>query len=125
MQAIGKKKWVIPAGHIPLKSTGKEPDLLSQDRIAILNTGMNTVKLKLTVYHPDQESIENYSLEVKGQRLRKVRINDLINPFPIFLATDYALVIEAEHEVIIQFLQMNTGHKNVAIMGTMAYGTDG
>ncbi|WP_430230343.1 sensory rhodopsin transducer [Nitrosomonas communis] len=125
MQAIGKKKWVIPAGRIPLQTTGKEPDFLSQDRIAILNTGMSTVKLKLTVYHPDQEPIENYILEIKGQRLRKIRINDLIDPFPVFLATDYALVIEAEHEVIIQFLRMNTGHRNVAIMGTMAYGTDG
>jgi hypothetical protein len=25
MEAAGKKLWVIPGGHIPLKSTGKEP----------------------------------------------------------------------------------------------------
>lgn len=124
MEALGKKKWVIPGGHIPLKSTGKEPEMVSQDKIAILNTGLNTVKLRLTVFYSGDDPVNNYILNVKGRRLKKIRINDLIDPFPVTLETDYSLLIEAEEPVVVQFLRMDTGYRNVAIMGAMGFGTD-
>lgn len=125
MRALGKKKWVIPAGHIPLKSTGKEPEFLSQDRIAVLNTAENTATIKITVYYTNQEPSGEHKIKIKGQRLKKIRINDLINPLPVFLETEYALVIESDHEVVVQYMQMKTVHGKAALMGTMAYGTDG
>ncbi len=124
MEALGKKKWVIPGGHIPLKSTGKEPEMVSQDKIAILNTGLNTVKLRLTVFYSGDDPVNNYILNVKGRRLKKIRINDLIDPFPVTLETDYSLLIEAEEPVVVQFLRMDTGYRNVAVMGAMGFGTD-
>jgi hypothetical protein len=124
LKALGKKKWIIPGGHIPLKSTGREPDMVSQDKIAILNTGLNAVKVRLTVFYSDDDPVNNYILEVKGQRLKKIRINDLIDPFPVTLETDYSLVIEAGEPVVVQFLRMDTGYRNIAIMGTIGFGTD-
>jgi hypothetical protein len=124
MEAKGKKKWVIPGGHIPLQSTGREPDLVSQDRIAVLNAGSKSVKVKIGIFYTDHEPVNEYVISVKGQRLKKIRINDLINPFPITLETAYAMVIEAEEPVVVQFLRMSTGNKNLSIMGTIAFGTD-
>jgi hypothetical protein len=124
MEASGKKLWVIPGGNIPLQSNGKEPEMVSQDRIAVLNTGMNDVKIKLTIYHDGQDPVTDYNIEIKGRRLKKIRINDLIDPSPLMLESEYAIVIEAQEAVVVQFTRMNTGHKYAAIMGTMAFGTD-
>jgi hypothetical protein len=124
MEAPGRKRWVIPGGHIPLKSTGREPDLVSQDRITILNTGEKNIDIKITLYLSDHEPVTGYNIKIKKQRLKKIRINDLIDPFPVTLETDYSLMIESEEPVIVQFLRMNTGNVNLAIMGTMGFGTD-
>jgi hypothetical protein len=124
MEKIGHRQWIIPGGHIPFKGTGREPDFLSQDRISILNPNNKTVGINLKVLFADQEVIENYQLKIEGKRLLKFRVNDLIDPFPVPLEEDYALFIEAEEPVVIQFLLMNTGQNNLAIMGTLAFGTD-
>ena len=124
MKKTGSKKWIIPGVHIPMKSTGREPAMVSQDRIAILNLHTGPVKIHLTVFQTGTDPVSGYNLEIKGQRLKKIRINDLIDPYPLYLETDYALLIEADREVIVQFLRMNTGLSSAAIMGTMGYGTD-
>ena len=124
MKAIGHKKWVIPGGYIPFRSNGREPELLSQEKIAILNTNKEPTTIKMTVFYQEEDPVAGYLLEIKGQRVKKFRINDLIDPFPVILEKEYSLLIEADKPVVIQFLRMNTGHKSIATMGTMAYGTD-
>ena len=124
MATAGKKRWVIPCGHIPLATTGKEPDFLSQDRIAVLNLNKDPVKIRLTFFYPDQEPSGGYEVEIKGERVRKIRINDLIDPFPVELEKDYSLLIEADALVVVQFLKMNTSKRDLAITGTIAFGTD-
>lgn len=37
MEAIGKRRWTIAGGHIPLGSNGMEPEFTSRDEIAVLN----------------------------------------------------------------------------------------
>ena len=124
MNSNGYKKWVVPGGYIPFKSTGREPELLSQDKISILNLNKEPVKIKMTIYYEEEEPVEGYLLEIKGERVRKFRVNDLINPFPVVLEKTYSLVLEADKPVIVQFLKMNTGYGNLALMGSIAYGTD-
>jgi hypothetical protein len=124
MEKVGHKQWVISGGHIPLKGTGREPWFLSQDRIAILNPNKNAVSIRLKVLFAEQEAIDSYQLEINGERLLKFRVNDLINPFPVPLEEDYALIVEASEPVVVQFLRMNSGQRNLAIMGTMAFGTE-
>jgi hypothetical protein len=124
MEAKGKKKWVIPGGHIPSRSTGREPDFVSQDRIAILNTGSENVKLRITLLYTDHEPVNEYIISVRGRRLKTFRVNDLINPFPVTLETPYAMIIEADEPVVVQFTRMDTGNESLSIMGTMAFGLD-
>ncbi len=123
MKGLGKHKWVVPGGNIPLRSTGKEPELISQDVIAVLNTNPEDIIIRITVYYENQVAVPDYSLKIKGQRLRRIRINDLIDPFPVPLETPYALVIESKNRMIVQFTQMNTGQSQCALMGTMGFGS--
>lgn len=124
MDKIGTKKWVIPGGYIPFKSTGREPELLSQDRISVLNAGRETATLNITIFYGDDEVVEHAPVKVQGERIRKIRINDLINPFPVILEKEYAIMIESDVPVVVQFLRMNTGQDSLALMGTMAFGND-
>jgi hypothetical protein len=82
------------------------------------------VGIQLKIYFDSREPNENYKLKIGRERLLKFRVNDLIDPFPVPLEETYALVIEAEEPVVIQFLRMNTGQKNLAIMGTIAFGNE-
>jgi hypothetical protein len=122
MEGIGAKIWLVPDGLIPLESTGKEPWLLSQDRISILNTNKKEANFKIVVYYQDEEPVGEYKLKVKAQRLRKIRINDIIDPFPVPLQVPYSLKIVADSPVVVQFFRMHTGAAELSIMGGMAYG---
>jgi hypothetical protein len=124
MKDSGSKKWIIPGGYIPFTSTGKEPDFLSQDRISILNINKNTATVRITIFYRENDPVEHAPVKVKGRRIRKIRINDLINPFPVILEKDYGIMIESDEPVVVQFSQMNTGQNSLALMGTIAYGTD-
>lgn len=124
MKAYGQYKWVIPGGRIPFETTGKEPYLLSQDKISVLNMNENDVELTMTVFYSNSETVGPFKLTVKANRVRKVRVNDFIDPFPIDLERDYALIIEANKPLVIQFTRMDTGNKKGALMGGMAFPAD-
>ncbi len=124
MEYTGSKKWIIPGGNIPFKGNGKEPAFLSQDRISILNTHKDEVSVTITIFYENDEAVEYAPVKVKGRRIRKIRINDLINPFPVILEKEYGIMIEADHPVVVQFLKMDTGQNSLALMGTIAFGTD-
>lgn len=124
MKPAGKKTWVIPGIRIPLQSTGKEPELLSQDRISVLNTGTDAVNIRLTIFQSTGEPVIFKTLEIKPEKVRKIRINDLIDPIPVELETDYSLLVEADGDIIVQFLRMDTSASNRSITGTIAFGTD-
>ena len=121
MKAAGRKIWVIPEGNIPLESSGVEPEFLSQDRLSILNTGEKPVNIKITIYFAETAPLVYREIRIEGSRLRKIRINDLIDPLPVELGTEYSIVAESDENVIIQFLRMDTGNKNISIMGTIAF----
>jgi hypothetical protein len=124
MKNMGRKIWAIPDGYIPLKSTGREPESGSQDRITILNLNDYAAEIKITIFYQNQDPVNDYSLKVDSRRVKSLRINDLIDPEPVFLNKPYSMLIEADIEIIVQFTKKNSAHRNIAIMGTIGFGTD-
>lgn len=120
----GKKKWAFSAGRIPLKGTGKEPEFLSYDKISILNCSTADTVAKLTVFFNDKIPAGEYEIEVKAERVRKFRVNDLIDPHAIPLGVPYSCFIDSKEPVIVQFTRQNTMQDKLAIMGTIAYSTE-
>ena len=118
---IGKKKWVIAGGNIPVESNGFEPTFTSHDKLSILHTSSGKVKITLTIYFSDHEPYGPYELELEGQRLKKVRFNDLIDPLAIPLGVPYACVIEATEPVVVQFSRLDTSQKENAGFTTIAF----
>jgi hypothetical protein len=57
VKAPGKKLWVIPGGHIPLATTGPEPEFTSCDQVSVLNGGGRMAIIVITVYYADREPV--------------------------------------------------------------------
>lgn len=106
--SIGHKIWVIPGGHIPPVSTGREPACTSRDEICILNTGNRDATLRIVIYYTDQPPVGPYTITVQAQRVRHVRFNDLVDPAPILLDIDYAALIQSDIPVVIQFIRIDS-----------------
>lgn len=124
MKAMGLRTWVVPGGWMPLKSTGREPEFTSHDRISVLNTSSDTARLEITIFSSSREPVGPYDVSVRGRRCRQVRFNDLIDPEAIALETACAAVIRSDVPVVVQFTRVNSGRKGIALMGSMAYGGD-
>jgi len=121
MKTIGAKVWAIPGGHMPLLSSGQEPRDTSCDELCVLNAGTADTQLQLTIYYSDHAPVGPYPLTVPAQRVRHVRFNDLINPQALPLDTPYAVVVIADHPVVVQFTRRDTSQAANAIATTLAF----
>lgn len=120
-KTIGAKVWAIAGGHMPLFSSGEEPRNTSRDELCVLNAGHFDVHLQLTIYYEDHEPVGPYPLKVPAQRVRHVRFNDLIDPQALPLDTPYAVLLVADHQVVVQFTRHDTSQAANAIATTLAF----
>lgn len=124
MKEIGRKIWVIAGGHIPLESTGHEPEFTSHDRLCILNTTDQTARVELTIFYADRDPVGPYRLEVPARRICHYRFNDLIDPQAMPLDTDFGCVVESSMPIVVQFSRLDSRQAENAIFSTMAYAAD-
>jgi hypothetical protein len=124
MRKLGKLDWAFSGGRIPFDSTGEEPMFNSHDKISVLNTSEEEAEIEIFIFYEDEAPVGTYEVKVKPRRLRKIRINDLIDPAAVRLERNYGCYIRSSVPVVIQFSQMNTGQNANAIMGTLAYPAD-
>jgi hypothetical protein len=113
-EPIGKKVWAFAGGHIPLFSTGKEPEFTSHDKISVLNTSAKDAEVKITIFYENDEPVKDHAIKIKARRVRKIRFNDLIDPRPISLDKPFSFVLASDVEIIVQFSRMDTSSKHIA-----------
>jgi hypothetical protein len=121
MKAIGRTLWALAGGHIPLACSGREPDFTSRDQLSLLNTGQQSASLELTLFHAESDPVGPYRLQVAPRRLRRIRINDLIDPAAPPLGSEYGVLIRADVPIVVQFTRLDSGQREVGLCGTMAY----
>jgi len=120
----GNTIWMVPGGHIPLISTGKEPELTGRDVLFLLNTNEQDAHVNITVYYADREPAGPFSIKIKAQCVRNLRFNDLVDPEPVRLDTDYAVLVESDIPVVVQFTRMDTAQPELAGITSIAYPVD-
>jgi hypothetical protein len=118
---IGHKIWAIAEGYIPGKSTGEGPEFTSHETACILNTSEKDAQIKITIYFSDKDPVGPYNITVKSQRTLHLRFNDLKEPEPIPLDTDYASVFVSDVPVVIQHTRLDSRQAENALLTTMAY----
>lgn len=121
MEALGHTRWAIPEGWIPRESTGDGPELLSHETASILNTGDRDANVRITLFFSDREPAGPYTVTVPARRTLHQRFNDLQDPEPVPLGTDYASVFESDVPVVIQHTRLDSRQAENALLTTMAH----
>jgi hypothetical protein len=118
---IGRKRWAIAEGYIPGWSHGPEPQFTSHETVCLLNASDEDANVSITIYFTDREPAGPYRITVPARRTRHVRFNDLKDPEPIPLDTDYASVIESDVPVVVQHTRLDSRQAENALLSTIAY----
>ena len=121
MSSIGKKIWAIPEGYIPGYSNGPAPDFTSHEAACILNTGDGDAHVEITIYFSDKDPVGPYKITVPAKRTKHFRFNNLTDPAPIPLETDYSSVFISDVPVIIQHTRLDSRQEANALITTIAY----
>lgn len=122
--AIGRKRWAIAEGYIPKGSHGPEPQMTSHETVCILNASDADAHVSITIFFADREPAGPYRIIVQARRTRHVRFNDLTEPEPVPLDTDFASVIDSDVPIVVQHTRLDSRQSENALMTTIAFAGD-
>lgn len=123
MQEIGKRRWAIPEGYIPSQSVSQDRALLSHETACILNANAREARVTLTVFFATRDPVI-YRLVVPARRTLHLRFNDLRDPEPVPLDTDYASVFESDVPIVVQHTRLDSRRAEISLLSTIAYAQD-
>jgi len=119
----GKKTWLIPDGFWHSKSNGLFP---SHEAICVLNTSNKNANLNITLFFEDREEINDFFYNCEARRTSHIRMDKLVskkgNVVPIDVP--YAILVESDAEIVVQYSRMDTSQNEMALMTTIAYPID-
>lgn len=118
---IGKRRWAIAEGYIPAGSTGPEPQMTSHETACILNTNDADAHVTITIYFADRDPAGPYRVTVPARRTLHLRFNELSDPEPVPLDTDYSSVLESDVPVVVQHTRLDSRQSENALLTTIAY----
>lgn len=118
---IGKKLWAIAEGYIPGYSTGSGPDFTSHEAACILNAGNQDAHIGITLFFADREPAGPYQITVGARRTLHLRFNNLTDPEPVPLETDYSSVIISDVPIVVQHTRLDSRQAANALISTIAY----
>jgi hypothetical protein len=120
--AMGHRYWAIPEGYIPGASTGPEPEMLSHETLCVLNTGDTDANIRITVYFEDRDPVGPYRVVVPAARTLHLRFNELDDPEPIPLDTDYASLVESDVPIVVQHTRLDSRQSENALFSVTPFG---
>jgi hypothetical protein len=121
MDDIGRRRWAIAEGYIPSESVSNDRALLSHETACILNAGDREARVTITIYFADREPAGPYSVVVPARRTLHLRFNDLKDPEPVPLDTDYSSVFESDVPIIVQHTRLDSRRAEISLLSTIAY----
>ena len=124
MEAIGRRRWAIAEGYIPSESSFSHRALVSHETACILNAGDRDAHVTITIFFADREPVGPYRLTVAARRTLHLRFNDLKDPEPVPLDTDYASVFESDVPIVVQHTRLDSRRAEIALLSTIAYAQD-
>jgi hypothetical protein len=90
----------------------------------LLNTSDEEANVEITVYFEDREPAGPYRMTVPARRTLHVRFNELTDPEPIPVDTDYASVIESDVPIVVQHARLDSRQVENALLSTIAYASE-
>ena len=124
MTSIGRKRWAIAEGYIPAASSGSSRQLTSHETACILNAGDRDAHVAITIFFSDREPSGPYRVVVQARRTLHLRLNELNDPEPIPVDTDYASVFKSDEPIVVQHTRLDSRQAELALLSTIAYASD-
>lgn len=124
MNPIGRTRWAIAEGYLPGWSHGPAPQMVSHESVCLLNAGDQDAHVEITLFFPDREPVGPYRVTVPARRTLHLRFNNLQDPEPVPVDTDYASVIESDRPIVVQHTRLDSRQAENALMTTMAFPGD-
>lgn len=121
MEGAGRMRWALAEGYIPRESHGPAPQMTSHETVCLLNTSAQEALVRITIYFADREPVGPYRVTVPARRTKHVRFNDLTDPAPIPVDTDYASLIESNVPIVVQHTRLDSRQAENALFSTMAF----
>jgi len=121
---IGHRRWAIAEGYIPSWSNGPEPQFTSHETACLLNTSDDEAHVEITVFFSDREPAGPYGVTIPARRTKHLRFNDLKDPEPIPVDTDYASVIESDVPIVVQHTRLDSRQAENALLSTIGYASN-
>jgi hypothetical protein len=121
---IEHRRWAIAEGYVPGWSNGPEPQFTSHETACLLNTSDEDAHVEITVFFSDRDPAGPYRLTVPAQRTLHVRFNELEDPEPIPVDTDYASVVESDVPIVVQHTRLDSRQAENALLSSIAYASN-
>lgn len=121
MEGAGRMRWALAEGYIPRESHGPAPQMTSHETVCLLNTSAQEALVRITIYFADREPVGPYRVTIPARRTKHVRFNDLTDPAPIPVDTDYASLIESNVPIVVQHTRLDSRQAENALFSTMAF----
>jgi hypothetical protein len=120
-EPIGHRVWAIAEGYIPPSSTGTSRQMLSHETACLLNAGPEDAEVEITVYFADRDPAGPYVVKVPAQRTLHLRFNDLKDPAPIPVDTDFSSVFVSNVPIVVQHTRLDSRQEALALLSTVAF----
>ncbi len=121
INAVGKRVWSIAEGYIPPTSHGPAPEMTSHEAACLLNTSEQEAHVQITVYFSDRDPVGPYAITVPARRTKHIRFNNLEDPAPIPVGTEYSSVIKSDVPIVVQHTRLDSRQDANALLSTIAY----
>ncbi len=121
MKEFGKKIWFFPDGDRP--PFGESP-LKGHESVVILNPNGTCANVKLTLYFEDTDPVGEIAVCVGAERVKCVQTHnrEIFGEHVLPVATQYAIKVESDTPVIVQYGRLDSRQDNLAYYTTMGFG---
>ncbi|WP_214628373.1 sensory rhodopsin transducer [Paenibacillus agaridevorans] len=116
----GNTLWIYPDCELP---PAGDSLLKGHESVIVLNLGGNEANISLTLYFTDREPVKDIKVKVGGERVRCLRLDnpDDLEGFIIPRELQYALKVESDTPVVVQYGRLDTRQDNMAFYTTMGF----
>ncbi len=119
-KAYGKKTWLIPDCFLNSKSRNES---VSHEAICVINTSDTDAQIALTLYFEDRDKITDFSSFCGAGKTHHIRLDKIrsADGKSIPRDTPYAMLVESNVEIVVQYSRLDTSEVEMALMTTIAY----
>ena len=124
LKAYGRKTWLIPDTFLSsVSGKGEQP---SHEAICIINTSSSDAHIKMTLLFEQKDFLEVFNAVCPSMRTNHIRMDKIKSNDGNIIPRDtpYALIIESNTPIVVQYSRLDTSSTNMALMTTIAYPVD-